>query len=77
MGVRAVAFVIGERPLFRGGGIVSGPGGEHGGSVFPAVAVVCGVFEGGEGINTLTSAVQAAPYGGAAFHDNHAWIEKA
>jgi anaerobic selenocysteine-containing dehydrogenase len=34
-------------------------------------------FEGGEGINTLTSAVQAAPYGGAAFHDNHVWIEKA
>ena len=34
-------------------------------------------FEGGEGINTLTSAYQAAPYGGAAFHDNHVWIEKA
>jgi anaerobic selenocysteine-containing dehydrogenase len=34
-------------------------------------------FEGGAGINTLTSAVQAAPYGGAAFHDNHVWIEKA
>ena len=31
-------------------------------------------FEGGEGINTLTSAVQAAPYGGAVFHDNHVWI---
>jgi anaerobic selenocysteine-containing dehydrogenase len=34
-------------------------------------------FEGGDGINTLTSAIQAAPYGGAAFHDNHVWIEKA
>jgi anaerobic selenocysteine-containing dehydrogenase len=34
-------------------------------------------FERGEGINTLTSAFQAAPYGGAAFHDNHVWIEKA
>jgi anaerobic selenocysteine-containing dehydrogenase len=34
-------------------------------------------FEGGEGINTLTSAFQPAPYGGAAFHDNHVWIEKA
>jgi anaerobic selenocysteine-containing dehydrogenase len=33
------------------------------------------MFEGGEGINTLTSAVQAAPYGGAAFHDNHVWIK--
>jgi anaerobic selenocysteine-containing dehydrogenase len=34
-------------------------------------------FEGGEGINTLTSAVQAAPYGGAAFHDTHVWIRAA
>ena len=34
-------------------------------------------FEGGEGINTLTSAFQAAPYGGAAFHDNHVWIKAA
>ena len=31
-------------------------------------------FEGGEGINTLTGADQAAPFGGAAFHDNHVWI---
>ena len=31
-------------------------------------------FEDGEGINTLTSAVIPAPYGGAAFHDNHVWI---
>jgi hypothetical protein len=34
-------------------------------------------FEGGEGINTLTSAFQPAPYGGAPFHDNHVWIEPA
>jgi anaerobic selenocysteine-containing dehydrogenase len=34
-------------------------------------------FEGGEGINTLTSAFQPAPFGGAAFHDNHVWIAKA
>jgi anaerobic selenocysteine-containing dehydrogenase len=34
-------------------------------------------FEAGEGINTLTSAVQGAPYGGAPFHDNHVWIEAA
>jgi anaerobic selenocysteine-containing dehydrogenase len=34
-------------------------------------------FEGGEGLNTLTSALQPAPFGGAAFHDNHVWIEKA
>jgi anaerobic selenocysteine-containing dehydrogenase len=34
-------------------------------------------FEGGEGINTLTSAFQAAPYGGAAFHDNHVWLQPA
>ncbi len=33
-------------------------------------------FENGEGINTLTSAFQSAPHGGAAFHDNHVWIEK-
>ena len=31
-------------------------------------------FEGGEGINTLTSAYQPGPYGGAPFHDNHVWI---
>ncbi len=34
-------------------------------------------FEGGEGINTLTSAVQGAPAGGAAFHDNHVWVRAA
>ncbi|QCK87029.1 molybdopterin oxidoreductase family protein [Phreatobacter aquaticus] len=30
--------------------------------------------EGGRGINTLTSADAVAPFGGAAFHDNKAWI---
>ena len=34
-------------------------------------------FDNGEGINTLTSAVQAAPYGGAPFHDNHVWVKGA
>ena len=33
-------------------------------------------FENEEGINTLTSADQAAPFGGAVFHDNHVWIER-
>jgi len=31
-------------------------------------------FEGGAGINMLTGADPAGPYGGAAFHDNHVWI---
>jgi anaerobic selenocysteine-containing dehydrogenase len=31
-------------------------------------------FKNGEGINTLTGAEQAAPYGGAPFHDNKVWI---
>jgi anaerobic selenocysteine-containing dehydrogenase len=34
-------------------------------------------FEGGWGINTLTSAYQPGPYGGAAFHDNHVWLKAA
>jgi anaerobic selenocysteine-containing dehydrogenase len=34
-------------------------------------------FEDGEGLNTLTSARQVAPFGGAAFHDNHVWIKPA
>jgi anaerobic selenocysteine-containing dehydrogenase len=34
-------------------------------------------FPDGEGINTLTSAIRIAPFGGAAFHDNHVWIRKA
>ena len=33
-------------------------------------------FTNGEGINTLTSADQAAPFGGAVFHDNHVWIKR-
>jgi anaerobic selenocysteine-containing dehydrogenase len=50
--------------------------------VLPGVVIVESIppnehFEGGEGINTLTSSYQSAPYGGAAFHDNHVWIEKA
>jgi anaerobic selenocysteine-containing dehydrogenase len=31
-------------------------------------------FEGEAGLNTLTSAERIAPFGGAAFHDNHVWI---
>ncbi len=31
-------------------------------------------FEGGEGVNTLTSADQGAPYGGAVFHDTRVWV---
>jgi anaerobic selenocysteine-containing dehydrogenase len=34
-------------------------------------------FENGEGINTLTSAYQPSPYGGAPFHDNHVWMRPA
>jgi anaerobic selenocysteine-containing dehydrogenase len=34
-------------------------------------------FENGDGINTLTSADQAEPYGGAPFHDNKVWIKAA
>ena len=34
-------------------------------------------FEGGKGLNTLTSADRIAPFGGVAFHDNHVWIRKA
>ncbi len=50
--------------------------------VLPGVVIVEAIppnsqFEGGEGINTLTSAFQAAPFGGAAFHDNHCWIRAA
>ncbi|MGU3574869.1 molybdopterin-dependent oxidoreductase [Brucellaceae bacterium C25G] len=33
-------------------------------------------FERGEGINTLTGADAAAPYGGAAFHDTKVWVRK-
>ncbi|MEB2844040.1 molybdopterin-containing oxidoreductase family protein [Endobacterium cereale] len=31
----------------------------------------------GEGINVLTGADAVAPYGGAAFHDNRVWLQKA
>lgn len=34
-------------------------------------------FEQGEGINVLTGADPAAPYGGAAFHDNKVWLRPA
>jgi anaerobic selenocysteine-containing dehydrogenase len=49
--------------------------------VLPGVVIVEGVqpnmaFPGGAGINTLTSAYVPAPFGGAAFHDNHVWIER-
>jgi anaerobic selenocysteine-containing dehydrogenase len=30
----------------------------------------------GEGINALTSAEAAAPYGGVGLHDNHVWLRK-
>lgn len=36
-----------------------------------------GAFERGEGINVLTGADPAAPFGGAAFHDNKVWIRPA
>lgn len=34
-------------------------------------------FEDGNGINVLTGSDQMAPFGGAAFHDNHVWIRPA
>jgi anaerobic selenocysteine-containing dehydrogenase len=34
-------------------------------------------YPDGRGINTLTGADPVAPYGGAAFHDNHVWIRAA
>ena len=33
-------------------------------------------FVEGRGINMLTGADSPAPYGGAAFHDNHVWLRK-
>jgi len=47
----------------------------------PGVVVVESIppnsaFENGEGLNTLTSAYQPAPFGGGAFHDNAVWIRK-
>jgi len=41
-------------------------------SVFPNAS-----FEDGRGINTLTGADCIAPFGGAAFHDNHVWVKRA
>jgi anaerobic selenocysteine-containing dehydrogenase len=51
------------------------------GGVKPGVVIVEGImpnedYPDGVGINTLTSAEPVAPYGGAAFHDNHVWIAK-
>ena len=51
------------------------------GGVKPGVVIVEGIdpnedYPGGIGINTLTSADPVAPYGGAAFHDNHIWIAR-
>jgi anaerobic selenocysteine-containing dehydrogenase len=51
------------------------------GGVKPGVVIVEGInpnedYPGGVGINTLTSADPVAPYGGAAFHDNHIWIAR-
>jgi anaerobic selenocysteine-containing dehydrogenase len=51
------------------------------GGVKPGVVIVEGInpnedYPGGVGINTLTSADAVAPYGGAAFHDNHIWIAR-
>ncbi|MEJ1159395.1 molybdopterin-containing oxidoreductase family protein [Prosthecomicrobium sp. N25] len=50
--------------------------------VRPGVLVTEGLqpnaaFEKGEGINVLTGADPAAPFGGAAFHDNKVWIRLA
>jgi anaerobic selenocysteine-containing dehydrogenase len=47
--------------------------------LLPGVAVAEGIWpnakhQGGSGINTLTSAEPAAPFGGAVFHDTHVWI---
>ncbi|MDB5570361.1 MAG: dehydrogenase [Hyphomicrobiales bacterium] len=33
-------------------------------------------FEDGRGVNTLTGADSPAPFGGAAFHDNHVWMRR-
>jgi anaerobic selenocysteine-containing dehydrogenase len=49
--------------------------------VQPGVLVSEGVwansaFADGRGINTLTSADPIAPFGGAAFHDNHVWLRR-
>jgi anaerobic selenocysteine-containing dehydrogenase len=48
----------------------------------PGVVVAEGIWsnakhQGQVGINALTSATAAAPFGGAAFHDSHVWIRPA
>jgi len=47
----------------------------------PGVVLVEGLWPNkahldGEGINALTSAEPAAPYGGVGLHDNHVWLRK-
>lgn len=54
---------------------------EVGDDVRPGVLVVESIwpsdaFEGGFGINVLTSADRVAPAGGAAFHDTSVWLER-
>jgi len=51
-------------------------------AVKPGVLVAEGLWPNkahldGEGINVLTGADAVAPHGGAAFHDNKVWLEKA
>ncbi len=48
----------------------------------PGVLIAEGIWPNdahldGEGINVLTGADPVAPYGGAAFHDNRVWLQKA
>ena len=33
-------------------------------------------FVDGQGINVLTGDDSPAPFGGAAFHDNHVWVHR-
>ncbi|WP_099866458.1 molybdopterin-containing oxidoreductase family protein [Pararhizobium haloflavum] len=49
-------------------------------AVKPGVLIAEGIWPNkahvdGEGINVLTGADAVAPYGGAAFHDNHVWLK--
>ena len=41
------------------------------------IAVAQRAYPDGRGINTLTGADPIAPFGGAAFHDNKVWLQKA
>ncbi|WP_350333837.1 molybdopterin oxidoreductase family protein [Coralliovum pocilloporae] len=50
-------------------------------TVSKGVLIVEGIWpnhahDDGRGINTLVGADAVAPYGGAAFHDNHVWLKK-